>query len=586
MAVFHPHKVRCTCGKEFLAPLARSVNAARSPQIREAILKGTFHSFTCPKCSERVTVERPFYYTDLSRHCLYHVRPRGRRHEFKETSRDLDRVAGFFPAATLPDGKPTLRVLFGLDELREKLVAQDAGIDDRLLELLKVLLVYEHPFLTRRARLRLSLESVGKGSLDFAAAYEHSPERFRVSMPRSVADGLEQRSDEVHRWANGAHHDESIYKQPDHWVNMWRWSPQPSALALLKSFAQKARDGKTIDTASKDFKRMLKGMPRGAHLPPWAKKDLYAIEKYARKHGPDELEDTLFEIRFGLELADDWAANDKPDDIATLWQLLDDLPDSNVEGNTKIHEILLGGEGGTYDPTTHDIEIGDDELADEQAFQDVVRHEVGHAVHEMLDTKINAWLTSAFGWRTFESTDAGIDGWVALMGGWGTLTQKQRKAVRGYLRQTLGPGNSWSAGKKPKVPPGDPWNGKSFGPRLAYEKTHDDWYEHFKTWHRANGKAFFLNYWYQTLIAVDDSTLKLVAKMPSDYAAMSHFEFFAELYALYHDTDDPKARAVIPDKVSKWMADNVSAEKLPMAMPARRAAKKDFETITRPAPKR
>jgi hypothetical protein len=42
-------------------------------------------------------------------------------------------------------GERSLRVVFGLDELQEKLAAQDAGLDDRALELLKVLLVYEQP---------------------------------------------------------------------------------------------------------------------------------------------------------------------------------------------------------------------------------------------------------------------------------------------------------------------------------------------------------------------------------------------------------------------------------------------------------
>jgi hypothetical protein len=65
------------------------------------------------------------------------------------------------------------------------------------------------------------------------------------------------------------------------------------------------------------------------------------------------------------------------------------------------------------------------------------------------------------------------------------------------------------------------------------------------------GRAFALNYWYAAFMVVDTATLDLVAKMPDNYAAMSHYEFFAELYALYYDYDDPK-RKVIPPAIAKW----------------------------------
>jgi hypothetical protein len=38
---------------------------------------------------------------------------------------------------------------------------------------------------------------------------------------------------------------------------------------------------------------------------------------------------------------------------------------------------------------------------------------------------------------------------------------------------------------------------------------------------------------------------------------MSHYEFFAEMYALYYDYDDPKRKA-IPAAVAKWMDENIA----------------------------
>jgi hypothetical protein len=37
---------------------------------------------------------------------------------------------------------------------------------------------------------------------------------------------------------------------------------------------------------------------------------------------------------------------------------------------------------------------------------------------------------------------------------------------------------------------------------------------------------------------------------------MSYWEFFAEIYALYYDYDDPKRKA-IPKTVAKWLEENI-----------------------------
>lgn len=281
-----------------------------------------------------------------------------------------------------------------------------------------------------------------------------------------------------------------------------------------------------------------------------------ALFDYARKAKDGRAQDALFEVRFGFELEDEWARNRRADDIDTIWDLLEALPPSNVEGNSRIEDLQLekGEEGAWYGNDV--IAIGEKELRERESFEDVLRHEVGHAVHEQRAAIIDPWLEQRFGWRKFDTSVAGIDGWVRLMGGWRGLPEDEQAHVRQLLRQALGGGESWVAGKAPDPPDGQPWWGKTFGPRLAYEKTGDDWYLNHAQWYRYRGRAFFLNYWYAQLMVVDAKTLDLVAKMPDAYAAMSHFEFFAELYALYYDVDDPKRKAIPPD-VRRWLDQHV-----------------------------
>lgn len=583
MAVYHTHIVNCVCGNALTVQLADSINANRSPEARERILRGELHRASCPACGRTFTVEKPFYYTDLGRNVLFKVSPRGERHEWKARSRELENASSFVPTELGQTQERTLRVVFGMDELREKLVAQDAKIDDWTVEALKVLLVYEHPFLLRRARLRLVFDRVTETDLEFVASYEHSPQRYRLQMPRRILSDYASTVPRLKSWLRGPHA-RPRDAAPDHWVNLWRWSPQPTALKRLRGYAESVEAGKDINTKEPAFQQMLTGLPRGSQLPAWAKRDLRRLFEYAKLKNLQQLEDTLFELRFGFELENDWSTNANKDDIDTLWTLLKDLPDTNVEGNTKIHEILLdvGQGGGLYDPQSHDITIGSNVLGQRERFEDVVRHEVGHAVHEKNDKLVTAWLEVRFGWKVFDSSsDAGIDGWVDAMDGWETLTPSQRADVRGALRTALGAGQSWNPGPTPFLPNGHPWTQKNFGPRLAFEATGASWYNHFQTWYRAKGKAFFLNYWYRTLLVVDESTLALVEQMPDSYAAMSHYEFFAELYALYYDLDDP-LRSAIPGDVGQWIDTNLGAPETVAPMPAAPAKKLDYETVTRP----
>jgi len=557
VAVYHPTLITCQCGNIFSANLARSINAGRTPAIREKIMRGDLHRIACSKCGLRKAVESPFFYTDLSRHTLYYVRPRNERYNFRRDSQRLSAAADAVPPDLASSDPKQLRVIYGLDELREKLVAQDAGFDDRTVELLKIFVLHEHPFLLQKPRLLMHMAGVDDASVDFVAYYHHGTEQFKVSVPRAASDDMLARADELRSWVSKAHKKNALFATKDHWVSFRRWSSRYDALDALRALAKDVEAGKNPKLNSASFKKMVGRLPRANQLPSWAKRDLRTVYDYAKVNGYKDAENKLFEVRFGFELENEWLQNEDPDDVDTIWQLLRALPTSNVEGNTKIVSLLLDAKdgGGWYGNDT--IGIGEEELGNRERFEDVLRHEVGHAVHEQRDAIVTPWLEKQFGWRLLPNSPAGIEQWVRLMGGWGTLSSQQRADVVLFLRQAVGPGASWNAGPRPNPPSNHPWWGKSFAPRLAFEKTgQNNWFEKFRDWHRVGKKTFALNYWYAGFMVVDTAALTLVAKMPDNYAAMSHYEFFAEMYALYYDYDDPK-RKVIPSIVAKWFDANI-----------------------------
>lgn len=558
MSTFRTYSIPCACGRSFRAELAIAVNPVRMPRLRQAILDGSFHRVTCPSCGQTFTVEKPFVYTDLRRGLIVHVQPKSHAFRWKAASAAMDEGLAELDQRGGLKKNTTKRVAYGIGELREKLVAQDAGLDDRHVELAKVLAIYEHPVLIKRPRLRLFLTEVADHQLKFLAGYDHADQAFEVAVPRFAFDRIVEAG---RAWVKKAHGQNIFEMQRDYWISVQRWAPVNTSLAQLHAFATTVRANGQIDLDAPEFKSMVDTLPHGSQLTSSAKIDLRDIERYARNQGRGDIQDALFEVRFGVELDDEWDAGRVGRDVDTLWDLLKDLPDTNVEGNAHLHEIFLhpGDGGGLYNPQSHDVEVTASTDAD--SFPNVMRHEVGHAVQDKLDKEnglfVTNYLTQAYGWRVFPGTSAGARAWGDAMGAWAGLSDNQISRVCDTLVKSLGPGNSWNPPPPAHVPSGDVWWSAGFGPRLATEGSLPNWYSSNSRWYRDGGQAYFLNYWYSQFMIVSTEALTFInEKMPWDYAAMSPGEFFAELYALYYGTDE-KERAGIDLQTAHWLSANI-----------------------------
>ena len=553
MSLLHPYLVTDRDGRRHATALADCINVQRTPIARQRILERTFHRIDAGGVG--MQIEKGFFYLDLARGQAMLVQPPRERFKYGEASAMLERMLSVLPDAMRSQAQQ-LRVVFGIEELREKIVAAEAGLDDRAVELMKAALLHDHPVLMTRARLRLSLDGVDAQGAQFNARYDHSPKAFTLTY--ATPELLCGDTKSLQRWsATMDKHD--LYKLPargDHWVNYRRWLPSPDALAQLHTLVAGLAKGQA--PAAKALQSVLARLPRGSALSDQGKQDLRKLFLWAKKKNLQKLQDQLFELRFGVELEDSWYRNKDKNDIDTLWRLLKNLPDSHVEGNAKLSEISLsiGTGGGSYSASSLEIEIGSAELAFKERFEDTLRHEVGHAVHEANADLVNGWLWERFGWASFETTQQGIDDWVAQMGaaaGWAGLTAAQKMQMRALIRQACGPGSVWRPTVTPNAPPGSPWRNADFGPRLAFERSGESWYSNNSQWYRAGGKAFAVNFWYATLMCVSEATLELInSRLPDPYAAMSPGEFFAELYALYYDRDDPQ-RKNIPADVMAWI---------------------------------
>ncbi len=201
MSIFQETNVACpmcATGVEF--ELVESVSADRRPELRDAILDGSFQRRECPSCGKRFRVEPELVYMDFGRGQYLGAWPATRRHEWRalavQTRNTFDDALGQnAPAAARKLGeKMQLRAVFGWWALAEKILARQLGIDDHTLEAAKlaVMRTQEESPLPGNSELRLIREHDGDLVLAWVGSHggeNEEPQAMRV--PRKLIDDIE-----------------------------------------------------------------------------------------------------------------------------------------------------------------------------------------------------------------------------------------------------------------------------------------------------------------------------------------------------------------------------------------------------------
>jgi hypothetical protein len=152
MSTLYNAPVTCSsCGHVVFVEVADSLNANRMPAARERVLARELFTMDCA-CGRRITAIHNVLYVDFERALWVQVAPEEERTRYPELEGGV--LAAYreaFDPATYPKALAALgamvrpRLAFGYEELREKVVAADAAIDDALLEVLKLELLVARP---------------------------------------------------------------------------------------------------------------------------------------------------------------------------------------------------------------------------------------------------------------------------------------------------------------------------------------------------------------------------------------------------------------------------------------------------------
>jgi hypothetical protein len=183
--------LRCpACAHGFVARVVRGAHVTRAPQLRDAALRGALGVIDCPACARGFAAPGDLVYTDFDRGHWIHVAPAEALARWPAVERDaldaFDRaLRDTSPLAAPLAARFRVRIVFDSDELRERLACWDAGVDDALVECVKLRCLRERPDV-RRPDERLRLYGVA----DDGALSLGTTGGARWTVPRAARDAI------------------------------------------------------------------------------------------------------------------------------------------------------------------------------------------------------------------------------------------------------------------------------------------------------------------------------------------------------------------------------------------------------------
>ena len=186
------------CGKDSSFTVWHSINTTLDPEMKAAVRDRSTFLFTCPHCDYKAHVDYGFLYHQMEDQIMIHY---ARSEEaFSEV---YDFAAGKYENELLKDfpnvqAKYLNRIVRSMNQLLEKLAIFDAGLDDRIIEICKVLILTEyqenHPE-SRNIELLMFTNKENKHIIqiidsDETAGYVEITDNFYDSAIQFVGSGL------------------------------------------------------------------------------------------------------------------------------------------------------------------------------------------------------------------------------------------------------------------------------------------------------------------------------------------------------------------------------------------------------------
>ena len=167
------------CGETVQAPVYTSVNVTANPAHKRGVLDGELFTCTCPICGQETRLVYPFLYHDMQKRVMLYFCPEGFDVDLEELNEQMEYDSPFGGSGY------TLRNCVSYEMLLEKIRIFDMELDDRVVELCKLVLMdelaEEHPELdVKRALIDVRGEQI------YIAFIDVDGDVFAIELPDDV----------------------------------------------------------------------------------------------------------------------------------------------------------------------------------------------------------------------------------------------------------------------------------------------------------------------------------------------------------------------------------------------------------------
>ena len=117
------------CGEKADAKMWASVNVTLDQELRESVLDESLFTWTCPQCGHKALLSYPCLYHDMANKFMIYLVPGAKQESLNDAEAE-----NRYPEL----GGVTKRLAADLNELKEKILIFENGLDDRAVELTKL----------------------------------------------------------------------------------------------------------------------------------------------------------------------------------------------------------------------------------------------------------------------------------------------------------------------------------------------------------------------------------------------------------------------------------------------------------------
>ncbi len=145
MSINTSQTVRCPkCGQCHDITVWNSITVKDSPDLKADLLGGRVNMFLCPSCGMKALMPEPLLYHDEEKRLLYSFMPCADKEESRKLFEEMRQSSQESGELQNYEGY-ILRFITDYNALLEKIITADAGLSDKVTEMIKLMILMNEP---------------------------------------------------------------------------------------------------------------------------------------------------------------------------------------------------------------------------------------------------------------------------------------------------------------------------------------------------------------------------------------------------------------------------------------------------------